>query len=119
MKQLQQQLMSLYLQKQNNPKSKELKAQYQKVLMQLVDEKPVGVVVVATDSYGRAVGTLYQQGVNINVAMVASGYAWWYQHYAPHERTLASSEQQARDQKLGLWAQADPVPPWDWRRGRR
>ncbi len=90
-----------------------------KVLMQLVDEKSVGVVVVATDSYGRAVGTLYQQGVNINVAMVANGYAWWYQHYAPHERTLASSEQQARDQKLGLWVQPDPVPPWDWRRGRR
>jgi endonuclease YncB( thermonuclease family) len=90
-----------------------------KALMQLVDEKPVGVVVITTDSYGRKVGTLYQQGVNINVAMVASGYAWWYQHYAPHERTLAASEQQARAHGLGLWAAPHPVPPWDWRRGQR
>ena len=88
-------------------------------LRQLVDEKPVGVVVVTRDSYGREVGTLYQQGVNINVAMVASGYAWWYQHYAPYEHQLAASEQRAREQRLGLWAQPHPVPPWDWRRGQR
>lgn len=90
-----------------------------KALMQLVDEKSVDVVVVTTDNYGREVGTLYQHGVNINVAMVAGGYAWWYQHYAPHERQLAVSEQRAREQGLGLWAAPHPVPPWDWRRGQR
>ncbi len=88
-------------------------------LMQQVDEKTVGVVVVTTDSYGRKVGTLYQQGVNINVAMVANGYAWWYQHYAPHERKLAMAEQQARAHRLGLWAAPHPIPPWDWRRRQR
>ncbi|MEZ5504256.1 MAG: thermonuclease family protein [Halioglobus sp.] len=88
-------------------------------LARLVDEKPVGVVVVTTDSYGREVGTLYQAGVNINAAMVASGYAWWYQHYAPYERKLALSEQQARAQRRGLWADPHPVPPWDWRHGQR
>lgn len=89
------------------------------MLMQLVDKKNVGVVVVTTDSYGREVGTLYREGLNINFAMVATGYAWWYQRYAPHERNLAESEQQARTQGLGLWADSHPVPPWEWRRGRR
>ena len=79
----------------------------------------MGVVVVTRDDYGRTVGTLYRDGVNINVAMVANGYAWWYQHFAPYERKLAESEQQARQQKLGLWADPHPVPPWDWRRGQR
>jgi len=89
------------------------------VLARLVDKKTVGVVIVETDSYGRQVGTLYQEGTNINMAMVAGGHAWWYRHYAPHNHKLAISEQQARKQGLGLWARPHPVPPWDWRRGRR
>lgn len=88
-------------------------------LMQLIDEQPVDVVVVSTDSYGRKLGTVYRGGININVAMVASGYAWWYQHYAPHEHALREAQQQARAQRLGLWADAHPVAPWDWRRQHR
>lgn len=90
-----------------------------KMLLGLVGQKSVGVVVVTTDSYGRKVGTLYHEGININAAMVERGYAWWYQHFAPHEIKLAASEQQARQQRLGLWAEANPVPPWEWRRGQR
>ncbi len=90
-----------------------------RILTQLIDEKPVGVVIVTTDSYGREVGTLYQNGVNINLAMVANGYAWWYRHFAPHEHALREAEQRARQQALGLWAEPDPVAPWDWRRHKR
>ena len=89
-----------------------------RALLQLVGEQLVGVVIVETDSYGRIVGTLYQGGRNINAAMVASGYAWWYQYYAPHEHLLQTAQQQARAQKLGLWAEPNPVAPWDWRRNR-
>ena len=90
-----------------------------KALSGLVAGKTVGVVRVETDTYGRTVGTLYLQDTNINVAMVHNGHAWWYRHYAPHNRLLEASEQQARNVKLGLWAAPNPVPPWDWRRGRR
>ena len=90
-----------------------------KALSQLIGGKTVGVVIVTTDSYGREVGTLYSDGVNINVAMVESGYAWWYQHYAPHEHAFQEAEQRARKLALGLWSQPDPVPPWDWRRHKR
>lgn len=100
---------------QNQPFGKAAK----NALRDLVSQKTVGVVVVTTDSYGRTVGTLYHDAVNINVAMVASGYAWWYQHFAPYERKLAAAEQQAREQRLGLWSEPHPVPPWDWRRGQR
>lgn len=88
-------------------------------LVRLIDNRPVGVVIVTTDSFGRTVGTLYRDGINLNEAMVADGYAWWYQHFAPHERHLQEAEQQARAQGLGLWAEPRPVPPWDWRRKQR
>ncbi len=90
-----------------------------RALAGLVADKQVGVVVVEIDDYGRRVGTVYRDTTNINAAMVSGGHAWWYRHYAPHERHLAAAEQAAREQGRGLWAEADPVPPWDWRRGRR
>lgn len=88
-------------------------------LARLVQDRQVGVVIVETDEYGRRVGTLYLDEANINEVMVAEGHAWWYRHYAPHEHLLALAEQRARKQRLGLWAGPQPVPPWDWRRGRR
>ena len=90
-----------------------------KALAQLIDEEPVGVVIITTDSYDRLVGTVYHNGININVSMVANGYAWWYQYYAPHEHALQEAESRARSQGLGLWAESRPVAPWDWRRNRR
>ena len=91
----------------------------QRALADLVANRRVGVVVAATDDYGRQVGTLYREDTNINLALVAGGHAWWYRHYAPHELHLAAAEAAAREQGLGLWADPHPVPPWDWRRGRR
>jgi endonuclease YncB( thermonuclease family) len=88
-------------------------------LQRLIDNRPVEVVVVAKDSYGRTVGTLYRDGVNLNEAMVAAGYAWWYQHFAPNERRLEEAEQRARAQRIGLWSEPRPVAPWDWRRRQR
>jgi len=90
-----------------------------RALVQLVSQQQVGVVVVTKDSYGRTVGTLYHEGVNINLAMVAEGYAWWYQHYAPYDLQLAAAEQQAREHRLGLWQDPHPQPPWEWRHRRR
>jgi endonuclease YncB( thermonuclease family) len=88
-------------------------------LSRLVYRKTVGVVVVDVDDYQRKVGTVYRDGTNVNLTLVARGHAWWYRYHAPHERPLEAAEAQARDQGLGLWAADTPVPPWDWRRNQR
>lgn len=89
------------------------------ILADMVDNRQVGVVIVDTDDYGRTVGTVYLEDLNINEAMVAGGHAWWYRYHAPHERHLEAAEREARAARRGLWAAAQPVAPWDWRRGRR
>jgi micrococcal nuclease len=43
------------------------------------------------------------------------GLAWHYKQYNKDEE-LAKLEQQAQQNKIGLWSQSNPVAPWDFRR---
>jgi len=71
------------------------------------------------DRYGRVVGTITTtDGTNVNEELVKAGLAWHYKHYSK-SKTLDAIEQQAREQKVGLWADKDPVAPWEWRKERR
>ena len=87
-------------------------------LSDMVAGKTVGIVVVDTDRYGRTVGRVYVDGRDVNLAMVEQGFAWWYRRFAPNDRALEAAERSAREGKLGLWREPDPIPPWDWRRSR-
>ena len=79
--------------------------------------RTVFVVERDTDRYGRLVGTLYTpEGVNVNLEMVCNGSAWWYSRYAKNNRAMASCQDEAKEAGLGLWADDDPIPPWEWRR---
>jgi micrococcal nuclease len=99
-------------------KSKEL-------LTSLVGEKTVRVITQGEDRVGQIIGDVYFKGeksaatdddVHVNTYMVANGLAWHFVRFAPDKKTLAESEQQARDKKAGLWSEADPIAPWDWRK---
>ena len=66
---------------------------------------------------GRVVGALYiPEGVNVNLEMVCNGSAWCYSRYAKNNRAMASCQDEAKEAGLGLWADDDPMPPWEWRR---
>jgi len=41
----------------------------------------------------------------------------WTRKYAPGENLYRLLEKQARWDKVGLWADPKPVPPWEWRKG--
>ncbi len=87
---------------------------------ELVFQQPVTVVIHATDRYGRLVGEVrLPDGWSLNQELVKAGMAWWYRQYAPHDTTLARLEAEARTAKRGLWADAHPVPPWEWRKQHR
>ncbi|MBA3974047.1 MAG: hypothetical protein C0504_07495 [Candidatus Solibacter sp.] len=55
----------------------------------------------------------------LNEVLVSEGLAWWFRRYAPRHRRLETLEEQARDARKGLWAEAEPTPPWLWRRARK
>ncbi len=52
--------------------------------------------------------------MNVNQFMVRAGAAWVYEQYNT-DPVLPVFQNEARQQKRGLWSDADPVPPWIWR----
>lgn len=71
------------------------------------------------DRYGRVIGVVYlEDGVNVNLSIVAAGYAWHFKKYSSN-RSYAKAEVEARKARRGLWASDFPVAPWDWRKMKR
>jgi endonuclease YncB( thermonuclease family) len=82
--------------------------------------RQVTVQVQTTDRYGRIVGEIIlPDGLSLNKELVYVGLAWWYRKYAPNDKALKALEAGARENKRGLWADKNPIPPWEWRRGER
>lgn len=79
--------------------------------------KTVTLHVYDVDHYGRQVAEIIlPDGRNLNREIVRAGFAWWYRQYAKQDTELESLEAEARAAKRGLWADKDPMPPWDFRR---
>ncbi|MBQ8754619.1 MAG: thermonuclease family protein [Lentisphaeria bacterium] len=75
----------------------------------------VRIVVVNTDQYGRCVGKVYRENRYINLEMVQEGNAWHYHAYARNAYEFAAAQRKARQDGIGLWKAAAPMPPWDYR----
>lgn len=79
-----------------------------------VFQKPVRVHCHDKDKYGRTIGDVFVDDHDVNVEMVEEGWAWHYVKYSTSQ-ALAVAEEQAKTQKLGLWADPNPIAPWDYR----
>lgn len=87
-------------------------------LSTLCYKKVASITVIDIDQYGRTVGKVECDGVNANRAQVETGMAWVYRRYAK-DASLFDKEAAARSGKLGLWADASPMAPWEWRKTKR
>ena len=75
------------------------------------------------DRYGREVCRVLIGGADAGLAQIRAGMAWYFRRYAkelPPDRRqqYGGMEAQAQAERRGLWADADPVAPWDWRSER-
>jgi endonuclease YncB( thermonuclease family) len=83
-------------------------------LSAMVFNKTVKVEKETTDKYGRTVGTLFFGDVDANKEQIKLGMAWAYRKYL-HDQSLLPIEEIARQAKVGLWNDANPMAPWDYR----
>ncbi|MDX6578002.1 MAG: hypothetical protein QOE96_3955 [Blastocatellia bacterium] len=95
--------------------------QSKRSLSDMVFGKDVTVVYQKTDQYGRLVGKILIDGMDVNLAQVRAGMAWHYKEYereqSVEDRDLyAKAEDEARADRRGLWQDADPVEPSAFRK---
>ena len=83
-----------------------------------VFQENVNVDVVDVDRYDRLVGKIWLGDRDINRELVREGHAWVYRRYL-NDESMLEDEAHAKAEQLGLWSLADPVAPWEWRRGKR
>ena len=86
-------------------------------LTQMLNNQQLYLETKDVDRYGRTVGVIYtDDGNEVNLEMVCDGHAWWYERYAKKATDYEQCQEDARKNQRGLWAEDDPVAPWDWRR---
>lgn len=92
----------------------EIKQDYGKESKQFC-EKLIGckvkIVYSKKDRYGRILGEVFDHSISINKLLVANGLAWSYKN-----KEYKVLESWARENKMGLWSQNNPIPPWEFRK---
>ncbi len=93
-------------------------------LSDMVFGQDVVVAYSKKDRYGRIVGRITADGLDVNLELVREGAAWVYRQYLrelpePDRQHYLDAEEEARSDAAGLWRDADPAPPWAWRKARR
>ena len=89
-------------------------------LASLTFNQTARVRVIDTDRYGRVVGRVVVDDLDVNAELVRRGAAWVYRDYL--QRTdLLPLEAEARHLRKGLWAlpESERMPPWQWRKEQR
>lgn len=71
------------------------------------------------DRYGRLVASVKCRGEDVARHQVGTGMAWVYTRYAKGRNDLFSAQEKAQASRVGLWRDAEPVAPWEWRKVMR
>lgn len=90
--------------------------QARRALTRAVMGRTVTLTVRDVDRYERLVAEVEYAGEQVNRSLVQNGWAWWYEDFARQDAALRQAQSTARQEGVGLWAEPDPEPPWEWRR---
>jgi len=90
-------------------------------LHDLVHRKQVRIEYDKEDKYGRIVGKVTVDDVDVCLQQLVLGMAWHYKKYqneqSVSDRALYSdTELKSKSLKLGLWTDDMPMPPWEFRK---
>jgi len=82
-------------------------------------DKEAEATIETIERYGRYVAEVYCEGINANEILLSEGMAWVYTQYAKKFPHYIDLENEARLKRIGLWADANPVSPWEFRNKKR
>jgi endonuclease YncB( thermonuclease family) len=93
-------------------------------LSALLAGKTVTVETNKLDKYGRSLGKVMVDGTDANLEQIKLGMAWHYKAYmrdqpAIDRKIYAEAEVEAKAAKRGLWSDAAPIAPWEFRQQQR
>lgn len=93
-------------------------------LRNLIEGRWVDINTVKVDPYGRAVAKVSIEGRDVGLMLLQAGLAWHFKRYESDQtrddrESYARAEQDARRHSFGLWSDARPTPPWDFRDQQR
>lgn len=81
--------------------------------------KQVKYEVTDIDRYGRSIAKIYyDDNKYLSAEIIKNGFGWQYKQYST-SKLLAQLEQEARQNKRGLWVDANPIYPSDFRRNKK
>jgi endonuclease YncB( thermonuclease family) len=83
-----------------------------------VKDKGLAIEGAVADEYGRLIARVRVEGRDLSLALARAGLAWHFKRYSS-DTALAQAEDAARKERLGLWSEASPVAPWDFRARQR
>ncbi len=86
-----------------------------RALMQFCENKQVQVYLYGVDKYKRQLGKLHCNMQDANQWMVENGHAWFNKRFSMNYM-LDVAQQNAKQEKLGLWQNESALPPWQWRK---
>ena len=98
-------------------------AESRSALQALALHQTVTVAYDQRDRYGRLLAHVFGRGCeHLNPRLLREGQAWYYRAYACElaaslRSAFDQAEQTARQQRRGLWQQAQPMAPWVFRNG--
>lgn len=70
------------------------------------------------DRNGRWIAEVFYKNQNLGKELVRNGLAWHFKRYSKN-LNYAQLEITARNKKAGLWQEAKPIEPWNWRDYKR
>ena len=93
-------------------------------MSELVFGKEVELRPHTIDRYGRLVARVLVDGQDAGLELLRAGLCWVYEKYLPEaspdiQASYQKAEDVAREQRLGLWSDLEPVPPWEWRKAEK
>jgi endonuclease YncB( thermonuclease family) len=90
-------------------------------LSNLVFGKTVDAECSKKDRYQRLICKIIVDGIDANLQQIKDGFAWHYKAYqkeqsATDRQVYADAEEVAREARKGLWVEAEPQAPWEFRK---